>query len=167
MPSGCNVVRVYAIKTSESRLPGLKERARKRERGRDRERAREWPREGESKGTDGLGRGKRYNPISCTISRPSGHPTAQLQHISAGRTKDSLARATADLFERLNTRALTLSSDLGSVGRYSGNSLNQGGRQNLPIPDLPILVSTQAVTCPAEHNTSQIGVMQDVIFPLF
>lgn len=54
-----------------------------------REREREGERE--SKGTDGPGRGKRYNPISCTINRPSGHPTAQLQHISAGGTKDGFA----------------------------------------------------------------------------
>lgn len=119
MPSGCNAVRVYAIKTSESRLLGLRGRKRgrnggrgekqrrkgeieggsKRERERlrdgqkDREKARERERgrARESKGTDGPGRGKRYNPISCTINRPSGHPTAQLQHISAGRTKDGFA----------------------------------------------------------------------------
>lgn len=54
-------------------------------------RERQTERERESKGTDGPGRGKRYNPISCTINRPSGHPTAQLQHISAGRTKDGFA----------------------------------------------------------------------------
>lgn len=106
MPSGCNAVRVYAIKTSESRLLGVKRRkrgsdgekgARQRregergERVRERLRGGEKERERESKGTDGPGRGKRYNPISCTINRPSGHPTAQLQHISAGRTKDGFS----------------------------------------------------------------------------
>ena len=117
MPSGCNAVRVYAIKTSESRLLGLRgrKRGRKRRKGgkkkqrrkgerggesarereveseREAEGEREKERERESKGTDGPGRGKRYNPISCTINRPSGHPTAQLQHISAGRTKDGFA----------------------------------------------------------------------------
>lgn len=104
MPSGCNAVRVYAIKTSESRLLGVKGRKRGNDGGRGAKQRREGEREGESvrerlrggeeereresKGTDGPGRGKRYNPISCTINRPSGHPTAQLQHISAGRTKD-------------------------------------------------------------------------------
>lgn len=114
MPSGCNAVRVYAIKTSESRLLGIRgrkggrnegrgdkqrrkgergESIRERERSRVRARQRERESEGEreSKRTDGPGRGKRYNPISCTINRPSGHPIAQLQHISAGRTKDSFA----------------------------------------------------------------------------
>lgn len=108
MPSGCNAVRVYAIKTSESRLLGVKRkkererwrkrgkaeegrRERRRARKREVERRREGEGERESKGTDGPGRGKRYNPISCTINRPSGHPTAQLQHISAGRTKDGFS----------------------------------------------------------------------------
>lgn len=66
-------------------------RERERQREREQEKEREIERERESKGTDGPGRGKRYNPISCTINRPSGHPTAQLQHISAGRTKDGFA----------------------------------------------------------------------------
>lgn len=109
MPSGCNAVRVYAIKTSESRLLGHRGRKRRRNEGRGGKQRRKGEREGErlretgrgtgrkrgrereSKGTDGPGRGKRYNPISCTINRPSGHPTAQLQHISAGRTKDDFA----------------------------------------------------------------------------
>lgn len=113
MPSGCNAVRVYAIKTSESRLLGLRGRKREKRRKegkpeeerrkrrstrgreveseREAEEEREKEKERESKGTDGPGRGKRYNPISCTINRPSGHPTAQLQHISAGRTKDGFA----------------------------------------------------------------------------
>lgn len=102
MPSGCNAVRVYAIKTSESRLLGVRGRKIGRNEGRGEQRRkgekegesireREVVRERESKGTDGPGRGKRYNPISCTINRPSGHPTAQLQHISAGRTKDGFA----------------------------------------------------------------------------
>lgn len=33
MPSGCNAVRVYAIKTSESRLLGLRGRKRRRKEG--------------------------------------------------------------------------------------------------------------------------------------
>lgn len=66
-------------------------REREVESEREAEGEREKERERESKGTDGPGRGKRYNPISCTINRPSGHPTAQLQHISAGRTKDGFA----------------------------------------------------------------------------
>lgn len=41
MPSGCNAVRVYAIKTSESRLLGLRGRkGRKKERRRKRRRER-------------------------------------------------------------------------------------------------------------------------------
>lgn len=109
MPSGCNAVRVYAIKTSESRLLGVKGRKRGSDGGKGAKQSGEGEREGESgterlrggekerereresKGTDGPGRGKRYNPISCTINRPSGHPTAQLQHISAGRTKDGFS----------------------------------------------------------------------------
>lgn len=56
MPSGCNAVRVYAIKTSESRLLGLRGRKRERTRRGGKEKGKErrkservkgnrWPRE--------------------------------------------------------------------------------------------------------------------------
>lgn len=54
MPSGCNAVRVYAIKTSESRLLGLRGRKRRRKEGGEkgeeerRKRRREYEREAES-----------------------------------------------------------------------------------------------------------------------
>lgn len=47
MPSGCNAVRVYAIKTSESRLLGLRGRKRVRK-GRGEKDRRKGEREGES-----------------------------------------------------------------------------------------------------------------------
>lgn len=45
MPSGCNAVRVYAIKTSESRLLGLRGRKREKEKERRGEEERAWERE--------------------------------------------------------------------------------------------------------------------------
>jgi len=47
MPSGCNAVRVYAIKTSESRLLGLRGRKRGKKEGRGKKDRRKGEREGE------------------------------------------------------------------------------------------------------------------------
>lgn len=77
---------------NRGRRIGGKEKEKEGVRVREAESEIQRERQRESKGTDGPGRGKRYNPISCTINRPSGHPTAQLQHISAGRTKDGFTR---------------------------------------------------------------------------
>lgn len=126
MPSGCNAVRVYAIKTSESRLLGLRGRKRGRTRrgGKEKGKERKAGRVRESKGTDGPGRGKRYNPISCTINRPSGHPTAQLQHISAGRTKDGFAGPQQTCLSVTIVERGLLCSDPGSVLTSSSASPN-------------------------------------------
>lgn len=55
MPSGCNAVRVYAIKTSESRLLGLRGRKRGRKEGRGEKERRKGEREGERMGESEVG----------------------------------------------------------------------------------------------------------------
>lgn len=79
MPSGCNAVRVYAIKTSESRPPGLRGPKRKRKKKKGKE--------------DGRKRNKRRRETEGETARKRDRRESQREQMAQGEVKGIIPSA--------------------------------------------------------------------------